>query len=480
MMSYNQLAWYNCIDPGFDYNTEESATGNRMDVAMNRVGFYEFFEEPIIDGILISRTLLEGKVNLIKENGYYHVSANSGKRIFPDIPAYCKTRGTDFITFADPGTWSYANYFELPESLYDTDDLIDYYSHMRYDLAGSVDWPIVDRIMQTVDGKRKFSELDEETKEHRRILTLELAEDFIKKCRKRGEINFMPFGTIQGYSTKTYRESLRKVLKMGYEYIAIGGLPAYSEERVVDLLNMIKDEIDRAGMRGIGMHMYGRFPAPDYTAHYLECYVSSFDNNSSFIYASKNDCAYVNPDYRYHGNVPIKPCCSVKIPMESGPMLSRVRRYHPESYESTLAHCKKSFRLFVKYVKTGEQKDMRNFLRAYTDLNFALEEVRRVKLKNEAKILRHVEIGRNALESKGWQRCGCTSCRTIRDHIYLSRGTNRTYHAFAHNTYVQYTRLQRELKKAKKNVSYNYDQTKLRKIHKLNNLERTAIKKDAR
>lgn len=481
MLSLSPLFWYNRIDPGFDYNTEKSTTGNRMDIAMGRVCPYEFFEEPLCDGILVSRTLLESKVNLVRnEDDMYYISAHGGKRKFPDIPSYCKTRGTDLICFADPGTWSYANYFELPPALYDTDDLIDYYSHMRYDIAGSVDWPIIDRIMQTIDGKRKFSDLSDKIKEKRRKLTLELAQDFINKCRKRNHINFMPFGTIQGYSMKTYRKSLRAILKMGYDYIAIGGLPAYSEERVVDILSMIKKEVDRAGMRGIGIHMYGRFPAPSNTGYYLECGVSSFDNNSSFIYATKNACAFVNPTYKESGTVPIHPCISIKIPMPTGPMISRIRRYLPDKYEGVLSSCNNTFALFCRYSQSQKQKDKKKFIRAYKKMNRDLEEVRRVKLKSEAKFKFALETCTNAFDSNGWQRCQCTSCRMIKDHIYLGRGTNRSYHLFAHNTHIQYVRLQKELNLAKKNVDSSclYDWTKIRKLHRQNNAERTAIKKE--
>lgn len=479
MLSFNPLFWYNRIDMGFDYNTEASVTGNRMDIAMNRTCAYEFFEEPLMDGILVSRTLLESKINLKRnKDNIYYISAHGGKRIFPDIPAYCKTTGTKFLTFADPGTWSYANYFKLPDLLYDTEDLIDYYSHMKYDIAGSVDWPIIDRVMTTVDGKRKFSDLSDKIKEKRRKLTLELAQDFINKCRKRNHINFMPFGTIQGYSMETYRKSLRAILKMGYDYIAIGGLPAYSEERVVDILAMIKKEIDKAGMRGIGLHMYGRFPAPSNTGYFLECGVSSFDNNSSFIYATKNNCSFVNPAYKESGTVPIHPCISIKIPMPKGPMISRIRRFFPDKYEEVLASCNTAFKLFCVYSQTHKEKDKKKFVRSYKKMNRDLEDVRRVKLGSEAKFKLALKTCTNALDSNGWQRCGCTSCKMIKDHIYLGRSTNRSYHLFAHNTHCQFVRFRRELEKAKNLVDSSclYDWTKIRKIHKQNNAKRTAIK----
>jgi hypothetical protein len=425
------------------------------------------------DGILVSRTMLEVTTTL-KKNDANVYKINTYRNVHYNVLEYCQTKGLFLPTLADPGTWSYHNLFELPEYLYDTEDLINYYNNMQFDLAGSVDWPIIDRIVQVQDGKRKFIDLDFKTKEHRRQLTLELAADFIKKCNKRKKLNFMPFGTIQGYSPKTYQESLRAILKMGYEYIAIGGLPAYSEKHVVELLPMILKEVQKVGYEG-GMHLYGRFPSPRYVAYYMEHHVSSFDNNSSHIAACVSPCSYYDPDFKFREEVPTFRCYGIKIPPLTGPMLARLKRRDFELWEKVSKLCTDTFHLFCNFSNSGKNSDLEVFLRSYKKMDKVLNTAR-INPKSNSFLSDSLERCKTALKLKGWERCGCTACRKAKAHIMMVRG-HRIRYLFNHNTHVQYVRYQRELKKAKKIVDYpQYDWSKIREINRLKNI-RKAIKR---
>lgn len=453
MKFFSPLLWYptDRIDPGFNCITETTTSGsNPREVSAAKLCGYSYHSEPLADGILMSRTLIDVVTKLRKIRKHYKIDAY-GKR-FNSILDYADTRGRNFPSFADPGTWSYVNRFDLPEYLYDTDDLIGYYNDMQFDLAGSVDWPIIDRIVQTENGKRKFINLDDKTKEHRRKLTLELAKDFIKKCNRR-TISFVPFGTIQGYSVKTYKDSLRQLLKMGYSYIAIGGLPAYSEQHVVELLPIIWKEIERAGYRP-GMHLYGRFPSPRYVRTFLKYGVTSFDNNSAHFSAITSPCAFYDPEFikNYDWESPTNRCYSIKIPPSNGPLLNRMRKSNPEEYWKVEKVTTRTFRLFCIYSKNPTSKNRKQFLRAYKKMEVVINSGRRNPY-SENKLSLGYERAKKALKYKGWERCGCTSCKAIGSHIVLVRG-HRLRHIFLHNTYVQYTRYLHELKKAKNLVDY--------------------------
>jgi hypothetical protein len=389
-------------------------------------------------------------------------------------------RGRYIPTFADPGTWTYVHHFKLPDYLYDTDDLINYYNNLQYDLAGSVDWPIIDRIFQwdKETQSRKFLDLDNKTKEMRRNLTLELAQEFITKCNKRKDLQFVPFGTIQGYSYETYKLSLRKLLKMGYQYIAIGGLPSYSEQRVVELLPMIWDEVKRSGTRP-GIHLYGRFPSPEHVGTFLKYGVTSFDNNSGFIVASRNDCAVYHPRYRTSGTHPLLECYNINISAVTSPMLRRVKNKHGEDspqYQKVYRATARAFSAFTKYCADDSKKNEKRLVKRYKEADLVYNELSRRVPWGEKRLQHSYDRFRRTLRDKPWAECQCTSCRMLGPHISLRRGC-RIQHTFFHNTYVQFARYLTELKQAEKNVSYpRYDWGPIVELNKMKN-ERKAIRR---
>ncbi|KKL23384.1 hypothetical protein LCGC14_2425940, partial [marine sediment metagenome] len=197
LRSFSPLLWFHKVDKFFDFNLDQSPP------TKEEVYGYEFYNKKVADGLLVSATMLRNRAKVEKSlTGTYRLVKKGV--IYEDIRDFLSITSIPYSVFADPGTFTYANEFKLPDYLYDTDGLIDYYNDLNFDLAGSVDWPILDKILITRRGKRSSFDLNLKTKEMRRKLTLELASDFIKKCNKRKNLRFVPFGTIQGWSFDTY------------------------------------------------------------------------------------------------------------------------------------------------------------------------------------------------------------------------------------------------------------------------------------
>jgi len=113
------LLWYQGerLDLGYNFNTEKTTSGtHQREIAASKKCGYEVFDEPLADGILVSRTLLEQTTNLVKEDDRYVIK--TWKKKFYEILSYCSTKGRYIPSFADPGTWSYVNQFKLPDYLY--------------------------------------------------------------------------------------------------------------------------------------------------------------------------------------------------------------------------------------------------------------------------------------------------------------------------------------------------------------------------
>ena len=474
MRYFSPLLWYNGerVDPGYDYDNEVSKYDSIRERVANKICGYNFFKRDLADGILVSRSLLESSTNLTNEDGRWKVKTYNKDHW--NILSYAKTQGLHLTSFADPGTFSHANKFVLPEYLYDTTAMIDYYRDMQYDMAGSVDWPIIEKVrVQQKTGSFKYVELDEKTKNMRRELTIELAKDF-KKCCDRRDLDFTPFGTIQGYDQKSYRLSMREILRLGYKYIAIGGLPSYSEQQVVELLPIFSEEIKRAGYRP-GIHLYGRFPSPRYVRFYLENFVTSFDNNSPFLAASRTACNYYHPEFAYNNEqVPVYDCFSIRIPAVRGPLLQRLKRKDEQSWSMGVDLCGKAFVSFVRVRKDPSDKNISDFLDDYDEMNEYLQSARMNKV-NKNRLKKDHDNAERALRSRLWEICECESCGMIGAHVMLTRG-QRIPHTFLHNSYIQYKRFIKELNIAMSTSGYpDYDWSEIDTYNDFKNVTRTGL-----
>lgn len=473
MKFFNPLLWYNRIDPSFDFNLDRTTSElSRKERTSSYVCGYEFFEEKLCDGLLVSRSVLNYAVNVKKPRKRYKIVTPT--KSYSDIQTYARVRpDLNYLLFADPGTWSYVNCFELPDYLYNQDDLIDYYRDMGFHLAGSVDWPILDRITVVDDGKKKRVDLDNKTKEYRRQVTLDLAGEFLKCYNKRSDVSFLPFGTIQGYSVDTYLDSFRKVLKMGYSYIAVGGLGGFqstgSERQVLELLPILWTEARKSGTRP-GIHIYGRFPSPSAVGEFLKNGVTSFDSNFSFTETRIGKHPYWDPDFIWNDKLdsPISVCYRVRIPATScggRSILKRAREKSEEEFRTLSKVCDDTFKAFCVYVNSDTNSDLRTFLCLYEKMTYCLNEYR-VGRYDDRELKSDVEICERTMKSKVWLKCGCSACRELGCHVVLARRLVRAAYAFCHNTYVQYSRFRRVLERAKREVEYDqYDWFKI-EVHK--------------
>lgn len=449
MKSFSPLLWYNRIQPEFDFVKDEvKKKRTRSELAKRKKCGYNFFDYPLADGLLVSRTMLEKYAAKIKKiNNRYKIVQYHTPGGFTDVRSYLKIQDMNLLTFADPGTWSFAHATKLPEYLEDQEELINYYNDLNFDLAGSVDWPIIDKVVRIIDGKKCMLDLPLKEKEFRRDLTIRMAEEFIKFCNRRADLKFIPFGTIQGYSTETYVDSIRRILKLGYKYIAIGGLPTYSEKAVLELLPLLWDEIKKSDTRP-GMHLYGRYPSPSAVPLFEKYGVTSFDNNSSFIAVQRDSrCSYWDPEFATASEIegPSFRSGNIKIPAATSPTIRKAKKILTDiEYNKLVELCTDTFDAFLLFVKNQDKYSKIKFIKKYKRLTRKLNGVRAVPY-SDIKLKLLVQYCNDGLRYGGWKRCRCNSCKLLGPHILLVRGIDRNHHTFLHNTYIQFTRFQKEL-----------------------------------
>jgi hypothetical protein len=445
MKLFGPLLWYvsEHLRVHYDYDEEVSTyNGTKLEEIKSRPYAYEVFTEPLADGILVSKTLVLAFCHIVQKDGRYAIRRHDDH--FFDIRDFARLP-EHYYSFADPGTWSYVHRLKLPDYLYDTDGMIDYYSDLNFDLAGSVDWPIIDKLRIKRKDKVRFIEATDDIKKHRVGITLELAQDFINKCNER-DVNFIPFGCAQGYDIKSYRESVRKICKMGYEYIAVGGMPAYSEKQVLELLPHIWDEIKKSGNRP-GFHLYGRYPSPPAVKDFLKYGVTSLDNNSNFLTAIRSPCPYMAPEFASFASCPTNPCRGLYLPSDRSPVIVRLKRNGSPKYGALRRLCRRAFFLYAQYSKHGTESSKKDFLKVYKHLVYSLNECYS-NPRSKQKVNDIYQQAVSVVEEKPWELCGCTGCKRLKGHIVATRGPRNRWMS-AHNLYIMYTRLIKEMKKSR-------------------------------
>ncbi|MEZ4314238.1 MAG: hypothetical protein R3F14_39970 [Polyangiaceae bacterium] len=105
-------------------------------------------------------------------------------------------------------------------------------------------------------------------------MTLELARDFLDRCRK-SKLPFEPLGVAQGWSPRSYAHATVELQKMGYQYIAVGGMvPLKTPEILASLAAM--NEVRRGETR---LHLLG-VTRTEHLHEFARMGVTSFDSTS--------------------------------------------------------------------------------------------------------------------------------------------------------------------------------------------------------
>ena len=203
---------HDLVDPSFDFKTEErSPTRIRQ---QHDLYAHQLFKNPPYDGLLLSKAIVDGS----SRSGAKYTAPQRLRLFRSGLNDFFRLNETPIKTMGDCGAFAYVR---EPEPPYTVDEVIDFYEKCGFDFGVSVDHIILgfvnDGDESTID-----PEVFQEYK-NRRELTITLAREFWK-TQKKNRLKFTPVGTAQGWSPKSYADSVVKLQKMGYSRIGIGGL----------------------------------------------------------------------------------------------------------------------------------------------------------------------------------------------------------------------------------------------------------------
>ena len=381
--------WDDLVDPDYDFLTETHSGDNcGWDHA---VYAHQMYPGPNYDGLLMSRAVAE-KSKTKKER----INAMGVHRMLR-VPR-------EFPVMGDCGAFDYIMEDVPP---YSTEDVLDYYTRLDFDIGVSVDHLIVTAT--------------EYQKKERYELTIHNAEEFLKEHRK-AKLPWQPIGAVQGWDPESYSKAAEQYIKMGYKYIGLGGLVRSPTKEVVRMLHGVKKVIPD----GIGIHLFGlgRLNA---IREMAKLGVTSVDSASplrrAWLGGKDNYWSMDGEHFR-----------AIRIP-EAGKSF-RAKRMVSEG---------RADGGFVQRVEQKLMKLLRQFDKDKVSVGTVLEALAEYDHLITPDRDGGLDQYRRTLEAKPWKECGCDICRNDGIEVVIFRGNNRNRRRGFHNTYVFYSILQHAL-----------------------------------
>lgn len=386
-MRYFIPEWDDLVDPDYDFVTD-SHSGGTGDWS-NQVYAHQLFGEPSYDGLLVSRAVAQ------KSKKKDARVTQLGIHRFLRVPRR-------FPVMGDCGAFDYIDQKEPP---YTTDDVLDYYTRLDFDHGVSVDHLIVPAFY--------------EDKQFRYDLTINNAADFLKQHRQRG-LKWEPIGAVQGWDPASYAHAARQYAKMGYRYIALGGLVRAQTPEILATIECVRQVVPA----DMAIHVLGfsRFNA---LREIAKLGVNSIDSASmlrkAWLGAKFN---YLTLDGWYS---------AIRIPQAEGSFrakrLKQSSAVTPEQLHRLEQDCLRELRSYA----AGSGHVPASLVRHLHEYDVLVAGERPGT----------EETIRRTLEDRPWQKCGCAICRASGVEVVIFRGNNRNRRRGFHNTYVFYQLLQK-------------------------------------
>lgn len=377
--------WDDRVDPDFDFLTE-THSGGTGDWS-NETFAHQMYPMPNYDGLLISKVVSEktskkkARINQMGVHRYLRV---------PD----------DFPIMGDCGAFGYVKEAVPP---YETGEIVEYYTRLGFNYGVSLDHLIVSSTA--------------EHQQFRYELTINNAEEFLKE-HKAQDAQWTPIGAVQGWSPETYASAAEQIVKMGYKYIALGGLVRTNTKSILQILH----EVHQVVPDDVNMHLFG-LARLDAMSDFVKYGVNSIDSASHLRRAwlgSKDNYWTLDSD----------PYAAIRIP-EAGKSF-RAKRIVEEGRETAEK---------VQKMADASMQAIRDYDKGLISVEQTLDildDYDHLITPDRASMRK---LYQRTLEDKPWANCGCAICRKDGVEVVIFRGNNRNRRRGFHNTYVFYQKL---------------------------------------
>jgi hypothetical protein len=397
------------VDPSFDFEQENRST-ERVRHRDDKYA-HELFSSPAYDGLLVSKGIVDG----FGGSGSRYTLAQRHRLLRIGAKEFFRSSSLNLPIIGDCGAFTYVR---EPVPPYTVDEVLEFYEECRFDFGISVDHVIL-TYQPKFDELALIQDALPPELQQRQEITLQLAAEFLAKNRDM-KLCFEPIGVAQGWSPQSYAHSVQELQKMGYTYIALGGMVPLKTKEILACLAAV-NEIRSPSTR---LHLLG-VTRTDHIAKFAGYGVVSFDSTSPLRQAFKDDKDnYYTLDRTY---------TAIRVPQVDGnPRLQRLIVSGAVSQER------------ARQLEKSCLDTLRRYANGKCSLDQALDAIVTYDSFCEPKKnLR--EVYREVLADRPWESCPCDICKRLGYHVILFRGAERNRRRGFHNVWVFYRRLQREL-----------------------------------
>lgn len=256
---------------------------------------------------------------------------------------------------------------------------------------------------------------------NRQRITLTLAGEFLRRHATR-RCRFEPVGAAQGWSPRSFAESVTELQAMGYRHVALGGM-AYSKN--AELLACLEG-VNTVRHPETQLHIFG-VKRPELVPEFRRFGVTSFDSTSPLKQAFMDD----KDNYYAPGRTYI----ALRVPQvgENARLKKRIGAGQVDQAEAVRLErrCLEALLGYDAYPPRATLDDALSALRAY-------EQVHDGKRDRTAAY-------RETLTDRPWRDCDCVICRRLGIQVIIFRGAERNRRRGFHNLQFTYRQLLRAL-----------------------------------
>jgi hypothetical protein len=396
------------IDPSYDFE-RESSSPDRVRQRDDRYA-HELISPAPYTGILLSKALVDGpgsKYTFAQRHRLYRLGVRRFFRLDD-----CE--GPPLATLGDCGAFSYVREEKPP---YSVEDVVDFYDECGFDYGISVDHVVLGYIPDATAVVRPLREAPQEWPD-RQKLTLDLAAEFLRR-RSATKASFEPLGVAQGWSPTSYAHAVQVLQKIGYDYIALGGMVPLKTAEIETCLRAIAD-VRHPETR---FHLLG-ITRTELVKNYERYGVASFDSTSPFRQAFK--------DARDNFYAPERKYLAIRVmQIDSNNRLKQ--RVLAGELDQNKGRSLEQACMGALVAYDRDECSIEAPLEALATYDSFLGEPDRQS-----------EYWRT-LHDRPWRACGCEICAEVGIHVVIFRGTERNKRRGFHNLFVFNQLLHKEL-----------------------------------
>lgn len=419
------------VDPEYDFLNDRSSTGRER--YWSDVYAHEFMQPAPYDGLLVSMSAVRQAAGVAASKVRY--STREEQRMLRDgarkFLRYGGPRFKDAMLMGDCGAFAYVDH---PVPAYTPEEVLEFYTE-----AGFTHGVAPDHIIFDCDLNNPAETAVKPDVRQRYAITLANAEAFIGLVRREG-MPFEPLGPVQGWSPKSMAEAAHRLERMGYRYLAIGGLVPLKVDAIKAVLSAIRERINR----DTKIHLLG-FAKADNISEFTDFGITSFDSTSPLIRAFKDQKANY---YSEGADGKLAYYTAIRIPQafENARLMQGIKRgsFSAEDLQQRERKALDEIRAFDSGSST-----VRATLAAVMDYHqFLLRgEGTRVEEQNKA-LAKTTALVERTLEHQPWKQCACDVCRSIGVEVIIFRTSNRNKRRGFHNLGVYHRHLHKTLREA--------------------------------